>query len=41
LGEMAEMLLTGQRVLPAAAQRLGYEFRYPHLYDALKACMPL
>jgi uncharacterized protein len=41
LGEMAEMLLTGQRVLPAAAQKVGYGFRYPYLYDALKACMPL
>jgi uncharacterized protein (TIGR01777 family) len=41
LGEMAEMLLTGQRAVPAAAQRLGYDFRYPGLYDALRACMPL
>jgi len=41
LGEMAEMLLTGQRAVPAAAQRLGYEFKYPHLTDALQACMPI
>jgi uncharacterized protein (TIGR01777 family) len=41
LGEMAEMLLTGQRAIPAAANRLGYRFRYPILYDALEACMPL
>jgi len=41
LGEMAEMLLTGQRVMPAAAQRLGYQFRYPKLEEALQACMPL
>jgi len=41
LGEMAEMLLTGQRVLPAAAQKLGYQFRYPILEPALQACMPL
>jgi uncharacterized protein len=41
LGELAEMLLTGQRVIPAAAQRLGYQFRYANLDDALKACMPL
>ncbi|MBI2358094.1 MAG: TIGR01777 family protein [Deltaproteobacteria bacterium] len=40
LGEMADMLLTGQRVLPAAAQKLGYTFRYPKLYEALAACMP-
>jgi uncharacterized protein (TIGR01777 family) len=41
LGELAEMLLTGQRVIPAAAQRLGYQFRYANLDAALKACMPL
>lgn len=41
LGEMAEMLLTGQRVVPAAAQKLGFEFHYPNLLEALKACMPL
>jgi len=37
LGEMADMLLTGQRVVPAAAQRLGYRFRYPQLTAALRA----
>ncbi len=37
LGEMADMLLTGQRVLPATAQRLGYRFRYPQLMGALRA----
>ena len=36
LGEMAEMLLTGQRVIPAKAQKLGYKFRYPTLYEALQ-----
>jgi uncharacterized protein (TIGR01777 family) len=41
LGEMAEMLLTGQRAVPAAAERLGYRFRYPDLRGALTACMPL
>jgi NAD dependent epimerase/dehydratase family enzyme len=41
LGEMADILLTGQRVLPSAAQKLGYEFRYAKLYDALQACRPL
>ena len=40
LGEMAEMLLTGQRVLPAAAQKLGFQFRYPNLEEALQASMP-
>ncbi|MFQ5902555.1 MAG: TIGR01777 family oxidoreductase, partial [Candidatus Binatia bacterium] len=37
LGEMADMLLTGQRVLPAQAQRLGYTFKYPTLLEALQA----
>ena len=35
LGEMADMLLNGQRVLPAAAQKLGYVFKYPTLPEAL------
>jgi NAD dependent epimerase/dehydratase family enzyme len=41
LGEMANILLTGQRVLPSEAQRLGYTFRYPMLHEALEACMPM
>jgi len=41
LGDMADMLLTGQRVVPAAAQKLGFEFRYPNLPQALQACIPL
>jgi uncharacterized protein (TIGR01777 family) len=41
LGEMADMLLTGQRVIPAAAQKLGYKFRYADLSEALEASMPL
>ena len=39
LGEMAEMVLTGQRVLPEAAHRAGYAFRYPDLAPALAACI--
>lgn len=35
LGEMAEMLLTGQRAVPAAADKAGYRFRYRSLGDAL------
>ena len=35
LGEMAEMLLHGQRVVPAAAEAAGYRFRYRTLGDAL------
>lgn len=38
LGEMADaLLLTGARVLPAAAQTSGYQFRYPQLEGALRA----
>ncbi len=41
LGEMSDMLLTGQRVLPEQAQKLGYKFRHTELEEALEACMPL
>ncbi len=38
LGDMAEeLLLTGQRVVPEALQRAGFEFRYPGIDDALAA----
>jgi uncharacterized protein (TIGR01777 family) len=37
LGEMAELLLAGQRVLPGVANRLGYQWRYPELGGALRA----
>ena len=37
LGEMATMLLTGQRVLPRVATNLGYVWRYPELGQALHA----
>lgn len=38
LGEMADsLLLTGQRVLPARAEALGYRFLYPGLPAALRA----
>lgn len=37
LGEMAEeLLLTGQRVTPARAQALGFQFRHPGLAEALQ-----
>ena len=39
LGEMADMLLTGQRVIPEAAQKLGYRFRFPSLEAALVDCL--
>ncbi|MDN5348569.1 MAG: uncharacterized protein PWP65_2134 [Clostridia bacterium] len=36
LGEMANLLLTGQRVLPARVLQEGYQFRYPKLTEALE-----
>jgi hypothetical protein len=36
LGEMAESLLTGQRVLPARAQALAFHFRYPEIDQAFR-----
>ena len=41
LGDMADMLLTGQRVIPAAAEKSGYRFRYPTLAPALQSCAPI
>jgi uncharacterized protein (TIGR01777 family) len=35
LGEVAEVVTTGQRVLPAVAERLGYSFQFPALDRAL------
>jgi uncharacterized protein (TIGR01777 family) len=37
VGEMADMLLTGQRATPDAALKLGFQFKYPNLIDALSA----
>lgn len=37
LGEMAEAVVTGQRVLPAKAHELGFGFSYPLLESALRA----
>ena len=37
LGEMADMLLSGQRATPDAALRLGYRFRYPTIEQALQS----
>ncbi len=39
LGEVATVLTAGARVLPARAQSLGYQFKYPQLVDALKAAL--
>ena len=38
-GEMAEIVTTGARVLPAKALVLGYRFRYPKLDEALSAAL--
>jgi NAD dependent epimerase/dehydratase family enzyme len=35
--EMADMLLTGQRAVPEAAVKLGYQFKYPMIDDALRS----
>ena len=37
VGEMAEMLIAGQRVTPEAALKLGYRFKYPNLKQALES----
>jgi uncharacterized protein (TIGR01777 family) len=37
LGEVAQVVTKGQKVLPAKAQSLGYTFRYPNLAEALRA----
>jgi len=39
VGEIADQLLTGQRVVPAAARRLGYAFRAPQLGIALRQAL--
>ncbi|WP_417658503.1 TIGR01777 family oxidoreductase [Pseudidiomarina sp.] len=39
LGEMSQMLLTGQLVLPERLQQAGYQFKYPQLEAALKDCL--
>jgi uncharacterized protein (TIGR01777 family) len=38
-GEMAMVVTTGQRVIPARLQALGYDFRRPQLEDALRAAV--
>jgi uncharacterized protein len=36
-GEMADILLTGQRALPEAASKLGYVFKYATIRGALES----
>jgi uncharacterized protein len=38
-GEMAEIVTTGVRAVPARALVLGYEFEHPHLQEALTAAL--
>jgi hypothetical protein len=35
-GEMAEIVTTGQNVVPARLRQLGYEFRHPEVEPALR-----
>jgi len=37
LGEVADVITQGQKVLPSIAQSLGYRFKYPQLLEALRA----
>jgi len=39
MGEAAEFITTGQRVLPQRATELGYEFRWPNLDPALASIL--
>jgi len=38
-GEMSQILVTGQRVLPKKAESLGYSFSHPNLREALEAAL--
>ncbi len=40
VGGMADILLTGQKVLPQRAREEGFPFRYPELQGALAAILP-
>ncbi|MBI3871533.1 MAG: TIGR01777 family protein [candidate division Zixibacteria bacterium] len=39
LGEMSDLVLTGQRVLPKRALEFGFAFKYPGLSDALRTIL--
>lgn len=39
LGEMSEMLLTGQKAVPKKLKEAGYSFKYPKLAEALKSIL--
>jgi uncharacterized protein len=38
-GEMAQVVLSGQRALPRRAQELGYQFAHPQLDEALRSAL--
>jgi hypothetical protein len=38
-GEMAEIVTTGARVMPAKPLVLGYDFRHPELHEALRSAL--
>jgi uncharacterized protein (TIGR01777 family) len=40
MGEMAQMVLTGQRVIPKKLLAAGYAFKYPNLENALREILP-
>lgn len=40
-GSMSTILLGGQRVLPEAARRSGFQFKYPDLESALREAVPV
>lgn len=40
LGDVAQIITTGQKVLPARAQELGYTFQFPDLEGALADLLP-
>lgn len=37
LGELADMIIGGQRAVPVAAQKLGYKFKYVNVVEALQS----
>jgi len=39
LGELSDVLLTGQRAMPAKADAIGFRFRYPRIDEALAAAV--
>ena len=38
-GDMASIVTSGQRAVPARLTELGYEFKHPHLHEALRAAV--